>query len=121
MPNLRCKASPFRCWTFISATLGTIAIIAIIIATLAYTGAMPDHAAYDLVLRVTMLTWVAFLAAFVRDEIVETLKPMKYTLEDIETEVVDYGDAREAAGQQIAISILRPGHKSGGRHLRGVE
>lgn len=120
MPISRRKPSALRCWTFTIAAIGTIAVITTIISCVAYTGSMPDNPAYDLLIRATSLVWVAFLAALVRDEILEQLKPMSYQLNDLESEVTEYGDVREVQGHQLAIRILRPGDTNGGR-LRSVE
>lgn len=56
----------------------------------------------------------------IRTEVGKLLKPIDSKIDEVEAEVCEYGDRREAQGVQLGVRIVSQGGKAG-RHLNPVE
>jgi hypothetical protein len=61
------------------------------------------------------------LAAVIRTEVAKLLKPIDSKIEEIDADVHEYGDRREAEGAALALKIVGQRSNTGGRHLTPVE
>lgn len=77
-----------------------------------------------LALLTNVVVWCAYLATTLRDDMKEMLRPVESQLEEIDHEVCEYGERREAKGQAagIALGVKIVGQRPhNGRPLNVVE
>lgn len=113
--------SPMRIWTISTASLATAALAACLIAQQSYTGRITGNALLWFFGGLCGLLWVAFLAAFVRDEVRCILQPLVRRIDMVEADVDEMADPHEEA-DEVPIQPARVIRQRGfGRRLNPVE
>jgi hypothetical protein len=115
--------SPMRIWTISAASFATACLAACLIAQQIYTGRITGHPTLWVVGFVAGLLWVAFLAAFVRDEVRVILEPLVRRIDNVEADVDEMSDPHEDQGEVPApvqpTRFIR--QRRGERRLNSVE
>lgn len=120
MSDNRRPWSPMRIWTVSAASFATASLVGTLIAQQAYTGRVSGHPAMWLFGGVWALLWVAFLAAFVRDEVAVILQPLVRRIDNVEADVDEMADPHEE--EEVALPPARIVRQRGlGRRLNPVE
>lgn len=115
MPSLpRPRWSPMRIWSLATAALLTLILAAIIISSAYYTGHSNNNVPLMLLAKGAAVSWVAYIAAYVRDTSIAHQQVILARLHEVEAHLDDYGDRREIAGQMVAA-------KANGRRLTPIE
>lgn len=111
--------SPMRIWTISAASLATVGLAGCLIAQQAYTGRIHGHPMLWVFGGIWALLWVAFLAAFVRDEVRVILEPLVRRIDNVEADVDELGDPHEEEEEPAPTRIIR--QRGIGRRLHPVE
>jgi hypothetical protein len=78
---------------------------AIYLSSHAYTGDFRGGPEFWLLVLAGLTGVIAHVAAYVRDQIVDELRPLRQEVGDLPLHIVDYGDRREVAGHQLATRV----------------
>lgn len=120
MSDNRRPWSPMRIWTVSAASLVTAGLLGTLLAQQTYTGRVSGHPITWVVGGVSAVLWVAFLAAFVRDEVVAILKPLVRRIDNVEADVDELGDPHEEQ-DEVPAEPTRVIRQRGTRRLHPVE
>lgn len=97
--------SPMRLFSLIVIIACTGLAGAIYLSSLAYTGDFRAGPEFWLLVLTGVTGAMAHIAAYIRDQIVGELKPLRQEVGDLPLHIVDYGDRREVAGHQLATRV----------------
>lgn len=113
--------SPMRIWTISAASFATAALAACLVSQQIYTGKITGHPTLWVAGFVAGLLWVAFLAAFVRDEVKCILEPLVRRIDNVEADVDEMADPHES-DDEAPVQPTRVIRQRGfGRRLNPVE
>lgn len=113
--------SPMRIWTSSTASFATACLVACITAQQIYTGKISGSPLLWVLGFVGGLLWVAFLAAFVRDEVKCILQPLVRRIDNVEADVDEMADPHEDPDEEPVQPARVIGQRGFGRRLNPVE
>lgn len=124
-----------RVRNFFAASITTALILGFSAAPLAAGRALPSW--IWLVAFANVVQWLGYVATTMRDdmrqemsttlreqiqqEVSKLLKPIDSKIEELDADVSEYGDRREAAGTALALKIVGRRGDTNGRHLNPVD
>ncbi|NUT52368.1 MAG: hypothetical protein HOV94_34505 [Saccharothrix sp.] len=109
-----------RIWTISAASLATVGLAGCLAAQQIYTGRVSGHPVIWSLAGIWGLLWVAFLAAFVRDEVRVILEPLVRRIDNVEADVDEMADPH--TDEEMPVPPTRTIRQRGlGRRLNPVE